>query len=46
MTSSSGHHIALDVEEYFSHFVDKIRLDLEKRRRQDRALVGLNGIYD
>jgi hypothetical protein len=36
--------VILDFEEYMTHFVEKIRLDLEKRRRQDRALIALNGI--
>ena len=35
--------VIIDFEEYMTHFVEKIRLDLEKRRRQDRALIALNG---
>lgn len=33
-----------DIDEYFSHMVDKLRLDLEKRRREERTFTRLNGM--
>lgn len=38
-----SHH--LGVEEYFSHIFERLRLDVETRRRQDRAFNRFNGIY-
>ena len=33
-----------DLENYFSHMFERIRLDVQGRRREDRALNVFNGI--
>lgn len=43
ITNTSIMALFRDIDEYFSHVVERIRLDVEVRRREDRTLNRLNG---